>query len=62
MTNEAVSVAAFLAAIMLIIGAAIGSMFASAILYEKDTYDCTVKCPGNSHSIKFNQVCYCEVK
>lgn len=31
-------------------------------LYDFDTYDCTVKCPGNSHSIKFNQVCYCEVK
>lgn len=62
MTNEAVSVAAFLAVIMLIIGAAIGSMLVSTIDYKKDTYDCTVKCPDNSHSIKWNSACYCEVK
>jgi hypothetical protein len=30
--------------------------------YERDTYDCTIKCPNNSHSIQFDNVCYCEVK
>jgi hypothetical protein len=29
--------------------------------YNKDTYDCTVKCLM-VHSIQFNDKCYCEVK
>lgn len=29
--------------------------------YDKDTYDCTVKCPNNSHSIFFDNACYCKV-
>lgn len=30
--------------------------------YQKDTYDCTVKCPDNAHSIYVNEKCYCEIK
>jgi hypothetical protein len=43
----------------------IGIVFGVAIegsVHDFDTYDCTIKCPNNSHSIEFNQVCYCEVK
>lgn len=30
--------------------------------YNLDAYDCTIKCPNNSHSILFDKTCYCEVK
>jgi hypothetical protein len=30
--------------------------------YQKDTYECTLLCPMNSHSIRFEEVCYCEIK
>ena len=61
MTNEAVRITVIIAMIMLFVGFVVGIVSAPSS-YKKDTYDCTVKCPGNSHSIKFNQVCYCEVK
>jgi len=30
-------------------------------MFQRDTYDCTVKCLM-VHSIQFNDKCYCEVK
>ncbi len=30
--------------------------------FQRDTYDCTVKCPNNSHSIYVDEKCFCEVK
>ena len=30
--------------------------------FQHDTYDCTVKCPNNSHSIFVDEKCFCEVK
>lgn len=30
--------------------------------FQHDTYDCTVKCPNNSHSIYVDQKCFCEIK
>ena len=43
------------------IGFLIG-VFVTVSRFQKDTYDCTVKCPNNAHSISINQTCYCEVK
>jgi hypothetical protein len=62
MTSEAAYVAAILAIIMFFIGVAIGSVSTFHVYYEKDAYDCTVKCPDNSHSIRFNKTCYCETE
>ena len=30
--------------------------------FQRDTYDCTVKCPDNAHSISVDEKCFCEVK
>ena len=30
--------------------------------FKKDTYDCTLKCPNNTHSIYVDEKCFCEVK
>lgn len=56
--NRVISVIAALAAI---IGFLIGS-FVAVSRFQKDTYDCTVKCPDMAHSIQINQTCFCEVK
>lgn len=59
MNNEV----AVIAGIPFLVG--IGFLFgilSEGSVYDFDTYDCTIKCPDNSHSIEFNQVCYCEVK
>lgn len=44
-----------------IIGFLIGS-FVTVSRFQKDTYDCTIKCPDMAHSIQINQKCYCEVR
>lgn len=50
-----------IAALAATIGFLIGS-FVAVSRFQKDTYDCTVKCPNMAHSIQINQTCYCEVK
>lgn len=37
-------------------------IYVSASRFQKDTYDCTVKCPDMAHSIYAYDKCYCEVK
>lgn len=44
-----------------LIGAIVG-MIAINSQFKHDTYDCTVKCPDNAHSIEVDQTCFCEVK
>lgn len=39
-----------------------GIVFGIYIAFQRDTYECTIKCPNNVHSISINQTCYCEVK
>jgi hypothetical protein len=51
----------FVTALAAIISYLIGS-FVAVSRFQKDTYDCTVKCPDMAHSIQVNQVCYCEVR
>ena len=51
----------FIIALAAIISYLIGS-FVAVSRFQKDTYDCTVKCPNMAHSIQINQACYCEVK
>jgi len=48
-------------ALAAIISYLIGS-FVAVSRFQKDTYDCTIKCPDMAHSIQVNQVCYCEVR
>ena len=48
-------------ALTAIIGLLIGS-FVAVSRFQHDTYDCTVKCPNNSHSIYVDEKCFCEVK
>lgn len=48
-------------ALTAIIGFIIGS-FVAVSRFQKDTYDCTVKCPNNSHSIYVDEKCFCEIK
>jgi uncharacterized protein YneF (UPF0154 family) len=48
-------------ALAAIVGFIIGS-FVAVSRFQKDTYDCTVKCPDMNHSIQYNQICYCEIK
>jgi hypothetical protein len=51
----------FVISLAAIISYLIGS-FVAVSRFQKDTYDCTVKCPDMAHSIQVNQVCYCEVR
>ena len=51
----------FVTALAAIISYLVGS-FVAVSRFQKDTYDCTVKCPDMAHSIQVNQVCYCEVR
>ena len=51
----------FVTALAAIISYLIGS-FVAVSRFQKDTYDCTIKCPDMAHSIQVNQVCYCEVR
>lgn len=51
----------FVTALAAIISYLIGS-FVAVSRFQKDTYDCTIKCPDMAHSIQVNQVCYCEAK
>jgi hypothetical protein len=51
----------FVTALTAIISYLIGS-FVAVSRFQKDTYDCTIKCPDMAHSIQVNQVCYCEVR
>jgi len=39
----------------------IGFLIGASVVHTEDTYDCTVKCPNNSHSIFFDNACYCKV-
>ncbi len=48
-------------ALTAIIGFIIG-IFVAVSRFQRDTYDCTIKCPDMAHSIQVNQVCYCEIK
>ena len=56
--NRIISV---IGALTAIIGFIIGS-FVAVSRFQKDTYDCTVKCPDMAHSIRVGEICYCEVK
>ena len=51
----------FVTALAAIISYLIGS-FVAVSRFQKDTYDCTIKCPDMAHSIQLNVVCYCEAK
>ena len=51
----------FVTALAAIISYLVGS-FVAVSRFQKDTYDCTIKCPDMAHSIQVNQVCYCEVR
>jgi hypothetical protein len=51
----------FVISLAAIISYLIGS-FVAVSRFQKDTYDCTIKCPDMAHSIQVNQVCYCEVR
>lgn len=51
--------------LLISIAALIGFIAGALVInsnYQKDTYDCTVKCPDNAHSIYINEKCYCEIK
>jgi len=48
-------------ALAAIVGFIIGG-FIAVSRFQKDTYDCTVKCPNMAHSIEVDQKCFCEVK
>ena len=51
----------FIIALAAIISYLIGS-FVAVSRFKKDTYECTIKCPQNAHSIRVGEICYCEVK
>ena len=52
---------AIVTALVFVFGFAFG-LFLERQFYLKDTHDCTTKCEDIEHSIKYNDVCYCEVK
>lgn len=47
--------------ISILIGVILGAIVINST-FQRDTYDCTVKCPDNAHSIYVNEKCYCEIK
>jgi len=53
-------VAAIICSIVFFIGFLIGAAVIGS-KFKADKYDCTVKCLM-SHSIEYNEKCYCEVK
>ena len=59
--DEGAIIVGSLIGLTITIGLAIG-IYAERASYQKDTYDCTVKCPQMVHSISYNGVCYCETK
>jgi hypothetical protein len=54
-------VAAIICSIVFFIGFLIGAAVIGS-KFKADKYDCTVKCPNNSHSIYVDEKCFCEVK
>lgn len=57
---EEISVVGVLLGLALALGW-VGGGCAVMSTYEKDTYDCTLKCDG-THSLKKLNVCYCETE
>lgn len=53
-------VAAIISSIVFFVGFLIGAAVIGS-KFKADKYDCTVKCLM-SHSIEYNEKCYCEVK
>jgi len=53
-------VAAIISSIVFFVGFLIGAAVIGS-RFKNDTYDCTVKCLM-SHSIQYNEKCFCEVK
>ena len=56
-----VNVVGSMISISILIGVVLGAIAINS-RFQRDTYDCTVKCPNNSHSIYVDEKCYCEVK
>lgn len=56
-----VNVVGSMISISILVGIILGAIIINS-RFEHDTYDCTVKCPNNSHSIYVNEKCYCEIK
>lgn len=61
MDGDNTRIIGILCSFVFLIGAIIGMLSISS-KYKADTYDCTVKCPNNSHSIYVDEKCFCEVK
>jgi hypothetical protein len=60
MENES-RVIAYIISVSLLVGIMVGAIVINS-RFQRDTYDCTVKCPNNAHSISVDEKCYCEVK
>jgi hypothetical protein len=60
MENES-RVIAYIISVSLLVGIMVGAIVINS-RFQRDTYDCTVKCPDNAHSISVDEKCYCEVK
>jgi hypothetical protein len=52
---------AYIVSVSILVGLMLGAIAINS-RFQHDTYDCTVKCPNNSHSIYVDEKCYCEVK
>lgn len=60
MENESRAIA-YIISVSLLVGIMVGAILINS-RFQRDTYDCTVKCPDNAHSISVDEKCYCEVK
>jgi hypothetical protein len=60
MENESRAIA-YIISVSLLVGIMVGAILINS-RFQRDTYDCTVKCPNMAHSIYVDEKCYCEVK
>ena len=60
MENESRAIA-YIISVSLLVGIMVGAIVINS-RFQRDTYDCTVKCPNMAHSISVDEKCYCEVK
>lgn len=58
--NEGNAIASMVS-ISILVGLILGAIVINS-RFQRDTYDCTVKCPNMAHSIYVDDNCYCEVK